>query len=106
MSETLLDDGVSGIDLERRCQFLGGLGHQAGKGITFGSLDQRANQLGAQCSRLFDDCSILRGVTRSFFILCKRLIEAPRCLGFVAPLNGLLRTFGVGAHHCGLELRW
>jgi hypothetical protein len=91
--------------LERRSQFLGGLVQMARQGLTFCSLDVRANQLGAQRDTAFDDSGILRGVTRGFFERRQRFIEAPCCFGLVAPLGSPLSALGIGAHHWGLKLR-
>ena len=106
MSETFRDERVSGIDLERRSQFLGGLVQMARQGITLCGLDVRANQLGAQRDTPFDDIGILRGVTRGLFVSRQRFVEPPCCFGFVAPLGSLLCALGIGAHQWGLRLRW
>jgi hypothetical protein len=106
LSETLCDDGVSGVDPERCSQFLGGLVQMARQGITLCSLYVRANQLGAQRDTSFDDSGILRGVARGLFVSPQRFIATPCCFGLVAPFSSLLCALGIGAHRWGLKLRW
>jgi len=78
LNEALLDDGISGIDLERRSQrFVASVRSPPAHHVP--GLNEQADAFGAKRGGPFDNFGIQRSVTRGFFVSCKRFIEAIRC---------------------------
>jgi len=76
----------------------------ARQGLTFCSLNVRANQLGAQHDTAFDDSGILRGKRAASSNAASASSKRPAAsLG--RPARQPLSVFGIGAHHWGLKLR-